>query len=283
MRTKQVFPVVVRFAAIFFPFIVPENLTAQAVELPYYTGFDNLTEQSGWQQYRQGYESVQEWSFGSGLAPVGYSLPTCLFHDYNVGGDDTQTVVDWFVSPAIHFSSESKLELKIRVSGFSNPLEDNLMICFGTLSQDPALGSFALLANLSEMSPNQIWLDTIIDIPYTADEGYIGIRYKTVGSNWKSYALDNFNITINPLLIKEGDVDSEMEVQVFPNPFDNQLNVQTLNEIEGIEVLDVNGRCVLSEMKRGSNVRLNTSDFAMGVYLLRLITDKGVQTTRIVK
>jgi len=177
MRTKQVFPVVVRFAAIFFPFIVPENLTAQAVELPYYTGFDNLTEQSGWQQYRQGYESVQEWSFGSGLAPVGYSLPTCLFHDYNVGGDDTQTVVDWFVSPAIHFSSESKLELKIRVSGFSNPLEDNLMICFGTLSQDPALGSFALLANLSEMSPNQIWLDTIIDIPYTADEGYIGIRY----------------------------------------------------------------------------------------------------------
>jgi len=84
-------------------------------------------------------------------------------------------------------------------------------------------------------------------------------------------------------LIKEGDVDSEMEVQVFPNPFDNQLNVQTLNEIEGIEVLDVNGRCVLSEMKRGSNVRLNTSDFAMGVYLLRLITDKGVQTTRIVK
>lgn len=283
MRTTQVFQFAVRFIAVFLLLITSVHLGAQVAELPYYSGFDNAAEQSGWQQYRQGYESSSEWSFGGGIAPVGFSLPTCLSHDYNVGGQESQTVIDWFVSPAIHFPSESKMELKLRVSGFSEPLEDNLEIWFGMVNQNPAFGSFVPLANLSEMAPSQTWLDTIVDIPYTANEGYIGIRYKTVGSNWKTYAIDDISITVNPLGIEDENATSEIRVTICPNPFDNQLRVQSEKNIQEITLMDANGRCVLSEKKSGKTFDFLSNNLASGVYFLRVTTDSGIHTVRVVK
>jgi|GEM_PF-682312 len=283
MRTTQVFQFAIRCTTVFLLLTMPSHLMAQVAELPYYTGFDNTSEQSGWQQYRQGYESASEWSFDGGIAPVGFSLPACLSHDYNVGGEESQTVIDWFVSPPIHFPSESKMELKLRVSGFSEPLEDNLEIWFGMVSQNPAFGSFVPLANLSEMSPNQTWLDTIVDIPYTANEGYIGIRYKTVGSNWKIYAIDNINITVNPLAIEDESISSAIDVSVFPNPFGDQLRIQSTTDMLEIVLVDLNGRCILSEKKVGRMINWATDGLASGVYFLHVTTEAGIRTERVVK
>ena len=67
---------------------------AQGVSLPYTSGFDSAIEKAGWQQYRTGFASLSNWTY-SNFQP--FSAPTCLSHDYNVGGSQADTVIDWFV------------------------------------------------------------------------------------------------------------------------------------------------------------------------------------------
>ena len=100
------------------------SVLAQSESLPYTTGFDSGAEQMGWQQFRTGFLSTYDWGYGGGA----FSAPTCLSHDYNVGGNPDDTVVDWFVSPPINFSSPGLVAIKLYTAGFSTPFPDNCEI-----------------------------------------------------------------------------------------------------------------------------------------------------------
>lgn len=278
---NKIFLISTRAAFILLSALVISGGMHAQLSLPYSTGFDDIQQQSGWQQYRLGYECLNEWNIGTGIAPVGFSAPNCLTHDYNVGGSDNQTVIDWFVSPGMAFSGESKVSLKIRVFGFSEPLEDNLEILFGTLSQNPSLGSFVVIGNLSQMAPTQTWLDTILNIPFTANEGFLAIRYKTVGSNWKAYSIDDISITLNPVSVS--DDQSSLVTRAFPNPFVDRLNIRTTEELKEISIADHQGRNVLTERRIGKMADIDLGQLAPGVYLLKVTTENGIQMEKIIK
>src|SRR5690348_12210829 len=102
--------------------IMPLLLKSQSMPLPYYSGFDNASEQMGWQLIRTGNDpSAYPWSYSAS----GFSAPNCISHDYNVGGTTTDTVVDWFVSPPLNFTSPGSISLKVYTAGFSPPFNDN--------------------------------------------------------------------------------------------------------------------------------------------------------------
>ena len=74
---------------------------------------------------------------------------------------------------------------------------------------------------------------------------------------------------------------SEVEnakVSLYPNPVTNVLNIEA-EGIQEVNVLDVNGRTVLTE---NSN-RIDMSTLANGVYFVRVITAEGVSTQKIAK
>ena len=81
--------------------------------LPYYANFDDIIVQEGWQQYRTGFISTYSWNYTSDGSPA-----ICVSHDYNVGGNTTDTVIDWFISPPINFTTTSTMSLKIKTGGF---------------------------------------------------------------------------------------------------------------------------------------------------------------------
>ena len=142
--------------------LIFNNAFSHGLTLPYYTGFDNPAQRAGWVQYRTGFLSS-------------YSLSNInnLSHDYNVGGSSNDTVVDWYVSPALNFTASAQISMKIFTGGFSNPIPDNCDIWFGTNNPNPTTGNFVLIGSLSYMQPKYVWLDTIINVPFTAASGYI--------------------------------------------------------------------------------------------------------------
>ena len=75
------------------------------------------------------------------------------------------------------------------------------------------------------------------------------------------------------------EVNNKVNVEVYPNPVLDLLNVNGKN-IKMVEVIDMNGRTVLTSERAG---RINMSTLSEGVYMVRVTTGKGVATEKIVK
>ena len=70
------------------------------------------------------------------------------------------------------------------------------------------------------------------------------------------------------------------EASIFPNPTSDMIYIKTLNTIERIELFDILGKQILS-IKNKSEI--DVSSYQSGIYLLKVKTDKGQITKKIVK
>ncbi len=72
-------------------------------------------------------------------------------------------------------------------------------------------------------------------------------------------------------------VTSDVEVNVFPNPASDLLFLRTNDFVEGeIEIVDVQGRKVLTQGIKGKNGEVQISSFNSGVYILKLKDKNGL-------
>jgi hypothetical protein len=70
------------------------------------------------------------------------------------------------------------------------------------------------------------------------------------------------------------------KVSVYPNPVVNYLNINTDgSELQNITVYDLNGRRCLT----GSGEKIDVSSLKIGLYLVKITTDKGTSTQKIIK
>ena len=73
---------------------------------------------------------------------------------------------------------------------------------------------------------------------------------------------------------------------VSPNPANTVVNISNKNNstLNQIQLTDLNGRIVKSINANGvSNIQINIADLNTGVYFLKITSDKGVGTTKIIK
>ena len=74
------------------------------------------------------------------------------------------------------------------------------------------------------------------------------------------------------------------QVQIIPNPTNGLLHLTFPTTVIQIEIIDVNGRLLEQKVVQNQvNTTLNLSDLPNQIYLIRLITENGVVTKRIVK
>jgi hypothetical protein len=91
------------------------------------------------------------------------------------------------------------------------------------------------------------------------------------------------------------ETDNYPSVQVYPNPTRGELTISLPNpseggaynawEVKNIEIFDVFGRCVdiAHPTLRGGLRGLYISHLPSGIYFVRIQTDKGVVTRKVVK
>jgi hypothetical protein len=82
-----------------------------------------------------------------------------------------------------------------------------------------------------------------------------------------------------------GNVEYDDVVKIFPNPTNGEFKVQSSKfEVLRIEIFDVMGREVQSsETLNTKHETLNISYLPAGIYFVRIQTDKGVITRKVVK
>ena len=73
------------------------------------------------------------------------------------------------------------------------------------------------------------------------------------------------------------------KVALYPNPADDAVNILAEGNLQHITIYNLLGQAVASIDLNGSNhYVLNTSDYATGVYMVNIATDKGTATKRLV-
>ena len=92
-------------------------------------------------------------------------------------------------------------------------------------------------------------------------------------ANECEYSYDEINVT--------SVVENNIAYNIYPNPVKDIINIEAEN-IELVEIYDVFGRKLYSEKKSG-DVRIDMSDFADGIYLVKIFADESSSTTKIVK
>lgn len=198
--------------------------------LPYTTGFDTQADRDDWDEYRPGHNSLHGWTFGNAGA---HSNPTCLSHDYPVGGNSDDTVRDWFTSPALNITANAKLSLW--VSGFTmldTTDVDYFGIWYSDTERDPADGGYTELADLTGLFKSGVWTDTT-DIPVpSSDSAFIAIVYHAT-NNWVTIKVDDITISGPASSIEKPS--ARISVSAFPNPAHDNIHFR-INKYSGTEL-----------------------------------------------
>lgn len=78
------------------------------------------------------------------------------------------------------------------------------------------------------------------------------------------------------------DENGQEKVQVYPNPSKDVFNIRG-NGMRKVEVINAYGQVIFTKEVRGNFVQIDLGDSAAGVYMLRVVTDKGITTKQIIK
>jgi photosystem II stability/assembly factor-like uncharacterized protein len=165
----------------------------------------------------------------------------------------------------------------LSITSISFPNDNNGMFTT-TVSGSSSINS--LIYHTTDMGDNwSVAPDTIIDLTspvlYAPDTDNAWI----VGFGGKIYKGVRTSVGFNKLKF-------DLDVKVYPNPATDIINVRVktlTNDVINYTLSDISGRIIKTGENYKSTFSVNISDYNMGVYLLKLSTDKGQSTFRILK
>lgn len=73
----------------------------------------------------------------------------------------------------------------------------------------------------------------------------------------------------------------QVELVIYPNPNNGQLNVKSASEIKEVVILDLNGRVVSVLAGKGNTLSTDVTSLENGMYVVRVITANGIAQERL--
>lgn len=253
----------------------------------------NQSQPIGTSNWQQGNVSA----FGTGFNGGATSYASVNYN--SVAAGMAGTISNWLISPSISLKNGDVVKFYTRAGSNFSSIPDRLELRLSTAgdaSVIPAtgaadLGSFTTVAvsvnpNLTASVYPVTWTEflyTVTGLP-NATDCKLAFRYFVTnggpnGANGNAIWIDA--LTINRTLSTDSFFKDNLEI--YPNPISNILNISTKTNltIEAIQITDMNGR-IIKETRQSTNT-INTSELNTGVYFLRITTNQGAGTTKIIK
>jgi len=109
-------------------------------------------------------------------------------------------------------------------------------------------------------------------------------------NNETGWGIPDYMAAYSVLTVVENSTAIESGLDIFPNPFMNEINITFKNEdmvINKIELSDISGKLVFEkEIDQGNSIRLQLSEsneITPGFYLLKVITNSSIITEKVLK
>lgn len=113
---------------------------------------------------------------------------------------------------------------------------------------------------------------------------YIAIQATEIGEFQYWFSMYPNYVLLDNITIAEGDgiedITSEDNVNLYPNPANNVINVNAASNINTIEVFNMMGQRVSVIDANDTNVQINTTALSNGMYMMRITTENGVSNQK---
>jgi hypothetical protein len=245
-----------------------------------------------------------------GLNPVGQAGGLNSFALVNyTSTEGASTISNWLFTPTMEVQNGDIVTFYTRIGKNTTAASPNAsyadrlqlrMSTVGDDSVDPVgptgEGSYTTL--LADVNPNL----NLTDYPTSWDTGLItatisglsgptmvkfGFRYFVTnggptGANSDIIGIDSFQVE-RPLAGTSEFFSNNF--RMFPNPASNVINLSTATtQINAVQLVDINGRTVKSISANGvSDLQVNIADLNTGMYFLKVQSDAGVGTAKVLK
>ena len=187
-----------------------------------------------------------------------------------------------FITPTLDLSNYSDITLTFQFkTSYSFVMSDNpaeqFTLYIYTSTDNGATFSNTPIFNLRNEPEFESWSWTtaVVDLSPLAGNSNVKLNFNYYGVYGAELYLDNISIT-NSTSVKEYD----NIVRIYPNPVQNMLNINANSNIDRVEVFNMMGQMVGSYNTNGSTTQINTSNFANGVYTVKIATENGTTTSK---
>jgi len=238
---------------------------------------------------------------GGGQAGGATSFALCNF--LSVAAGQSGTISNWLIAPTINMQNGDVITFWARQGGTAPAYADRMQMRIATDWSDFSalptggasdVGDFNLVAtdinpNLTQAGFPLVWTQYTYTVtgltgivPCRVAFRYFVTNGGETGANSNIIAIDTFSVE-RPLST-EGFFASNYAVS--PNPASSVLNInaKTGAALSNIQLSDVNGR-IVKTINAGnvSETQINISDLNSGIYFLKISSDLGVGTSKIIK
>ncbi|MFT4544591.1 MAG: hypothetical protein ACI9UR_000694 [Bacteroidia bacterium] len=245
---------------------------------------------------QDGSDNKWEWYFGEDGGSTGWES----IRMNNV--DNGFSEVDELISPSYDLTTVNSPTLQFRYSGAAedNTPADELRImasddCGESWSTRETFSGFeltnaGLVADSYRPSASSPWTDVSVSLGSFADESNVRIKFRWLSGNRSNhFYIDDITLAGSPLGME--DLERQIDLSIAPNPTTNSTAVtMSLPDAAKInlEIVDVLGRdarnILTRDMTNGTHkFDIDLSDYAAGVYYLRISVDNDMVIKKIVK
>jgi hypothetical protein len=95
--------------------------------------------------------------------------------------------------------------------------------------------------------------------------------------------LSGVTITSECALLGVDQVAVGQNISIYPNPANDHVTVQADSDLRSITVFDIQGRNVHAYSSQATAFSFDISKFENGIYFLKIVTDKGMKTEKLIK
>ena len=180
---------------------------------------------------------------------------------------------DWLISPMVAIGTSGQISMWVKSYTDDYGLEKyNVLV--STTNNDP--GSFTSISGPTPLQAPLDWTEMTFDLSeYAGQNIYVAIQ--CVSQDAFIFMVDDISIQY----IVGTPEEETVEFSIYPNPVINQLNINSGVEMTQVEIFNQLGQKVYSQVVKDINFQLNTEEFNSGVYFVRITTEKGLSTEKI--
>ena len=184
---------------------------------------------------------------------------------------------NWLISPALAIPSQGAVLSFYVVAQDASWAGEHYGVYVSTNGVNP--NDFTLLYEEdldADGGPREqgTWKQKTVNLPYGNQNINIAIRhFNCTDMDWMN--IDNLQVVAGT-----GIENHEAYTKVYPNPAKNVVNIDANCNINRVEVYNMMGQMVGMYDVNDMNTQINTTNFANGVYTVRIDTENGMSTKK---
>lgn len=140
---------------------------------------------------------------------------------------------------------------------------------------------FKMIVNMPEKTVAYFINDTSLGVKSVNTDAAGFDRISFAYNMNTGFTVDDIKITNMNATLGTSDVDIQNTLTISPNPTSDLITIKSQEKIDSVEILDVLGRIVFKNNKVEDQIRM--SEFETGTYMIKINTEKGTITKKIIK